>query len=69
MTEIELYKEIVRAVRDIQESQIAAAVAKVRALCATYGGQPSSPARAERGGKNRMFSGGMDRSLGGDDAE
>ena len=67
MTDGELFKEIVRAVRDIPESQVGAALAKIRKLIAEST-PDAAPTRSERGGKDRMFRGGMDRSAGGDDA-
>ena len=63
MTDLELWKEIVRATANIPASDIPKAVAKVRALLA----ESAPPARAEKKAPNRMALGGFNRG-GGDEA-
>lgn len=64
MTDLELFKEITRAVTGVSslDSAISGAVARVRALFAVAPQpDPELAPRAERRGPDRLESGGMDR--------
>jgi len=57
MTDLELWKAIVRATHGIAIQDIPKSLAKVRELLA----DPQEPARADKSVRNRMFRGGLDR--------
>ena len=69
MTDLDLFKSIVRATTGVSAENVPAAVAKVRALFA-QSAAPSAPPEVPKSapkGRNRMYLGGVER-VGGDDA-
>jgi hypothetical protein len=60
MTDLEIWKAISSAIRDVPADKIPEAVAKVRAIIAAN--PPASPERAHAGGHDRKERGGRDRS-------
>ena len=65
MTDLELFKEVTRAVTGVPIHEVSKALAKVRALLAKSPAQESSE-RGTPSGRNRKYLGGFDR--GGDEA-
>jgi hypothetical protein len=66
MTDLELFKAIVRATRNVAVEDVPKALARVRALLAESA--PAAPARKYFGGRDRMEKAGSNRSGGEDDA-